>query len=659
MKLNAVSVLFLLPVLLVLSGLKGFSQCNPLTTFYAGNNGQDGIMFDITALQSVAINRFDIDAYGNTHNYEIYHRVGTHVGFQNSQAGWTLLGTAGNVGGNPRNSPTAVPINFNILMCAGDRHAFYITSTSSSGSISYTNGTGVGNVADADANIRIHEGTGKDYPFNTSYTPRIPNLTCYYSCTQSCCTPPTLISTPTSCQGSCDGTATATVGPGGVGPYSFQWNAAAANQTGQTATSLCSGTYSVTVTDATGCQATSDVIVTDGPPITVPTIYAVGPYCVSDAPVNLTASFNGGTWSGPGITNGTNGTFSPATAGVGTWTVTYALPGACGSSATRSIIVDPLTDATIFPSGPFCVSDAPVSLTAATPGGSWSGPGILNGGTGSFSPSFAGVGTHTITYTINGSCGNTDTETITVTAGADATITSAGTFCENVTPFNLTALNAGGTWSGTGIVDAATGLWDPSIAGPGTWTVTYTIPAPCGDTDDATLTVTAGADATITPAGPFCLGDPSVTLSAVDPGGIWAGVGIVNTSTGVFSPAAAGTGTWNIQYTIAGSCGQTQSTPISVSTGFDATITPVAPLCTGAPSITINAANSGGTWTGTGITNASLGTFDPTVAGVGNWIINYDIPGNCGDNDVQVITVNQGVMPQLTPFQFYANRMAR
>ena len=124
MKLNAVRVLFLLPVLLVLSGLKGFSQCNPLTTFYAGNNGQDGIMFDITALQSVAINRFDIDAYGNTHNYEIYHRVGTHVGFQNSQAGWTLLGTAGNVGGNPRNSPTAVPINFNILMCVGDRHAF-------------------------------------------------------------------------------------------------------------------------------------------------------------------------------------------------------------------------------------------------------------------------------------------------------------------------------------------------------------------------------------------------------------------------------------------------------------------------------------------------------------------------------------------------------
>jgi gliding motility-associated-like protein len=50
--------------------------------------------------------------------------------------------------------------------------------------------------------------------------------------------------------------------------------------------------------------------------------------CTSDAPFNLTPTTAGGTWSGIGITNTTNGTFSPAVAGVGTFTIYHTLP--CG-----------------------------------------------------------------------------------------------------------------------------------------------------------------------------------------------------------------------------------------------------------------------------------------------------------------------------------------
>lgn len=626
-----------------------FAQCGPLTTIYAGNNGQDGIMFDITALQSVAINRFDIDAYGNTHNYEIYHKVGTHVGFQNNAGAWTLLGTAGNVAGNPRNSPTAVPISFSVLMCPGETHAFYITSTSTSGSISYTNGTGVGNVATSDANIQIREGTGKDYPYNTSFTPRIPNLTCYYTCMQSCCEPPAVNPTATSCQGACDGSATASTPPGGVGPYSYQWSAATGNQTGATATSLCTGSYSVTVTDATGCSATSSVVVPSGPPVTVPNISAAGPFCQTDPSTTLYASVSGGTWSGNGITNPTTGTFSPSAAGPGTWTITYTLPGQCGSSTTRNITVNAPPDVSIIPTGPFCISDAPVNLSAATTGGTWGGNGITNGATGTFSPAIAGVGNWTVTYQIGGSCGNSDTEIITVTPASDATITSAGSYCENVAPFNLMALSPGGTWSGPGIIDATTGLWDPGVAGPGNWTITYTTPPPCGDTDDVVLTVTAGADATINPAGPFCLNDAPVVLTAADPGGVWAGAGITNNTTGAFSPSAAGIGTWTIVYTIPGACGQSLSTQISVSNGYNATINPVPIQCTTNPPLTLTAANSGGTWSGPGITDPLAGTFDPSVAGQGNHIINYTIPGGCGDSDVRVVTVNLGADATINP----------
>ena len=136
------------------------------------------------------------------------------------------------------------------------------TSTSTSGSVSYTNGTGTGNVFVADANIQIKEGTGKDYPFNTSYNPRVPNITCYYDCSVSCCTAPTMSMTQTSCAGACDGTATATVGAGGVAPYTYQWEDDLGNiaaSTASTGTGLNAAVWTCTVTDANGCTQESGI----------------------------------------------------------------------------------------------------------------------------------------------------------------------------------------------------------------------------------------------------------------------------------------------------------------------------------------------------------------------------------------------------------------
>jgi len=183
--------------LVIITNIISYSQCGPLTTLYAGNNGQDGIMFDIQAITSVTITQFDLDFYGNTHDIEIYYKPGTHVGFQMTPGAWTLIGTANNVAGNPRNSPTQIPIIISVDICAGDVGAFYLTSTSTlPGIISYTNGTATGNVYIADLNIQILEGTGKDYPFNASYNPRIPNITCYYNCTIDCCTPTSVTTSP-------------------------------------------------------------------------------------------------------------------------------------------------------------------------------------------------------------------------------------------------------------------------------------------------------------------------------------------------------------------------------------------------------------------------------------------------------------------------------
>lgn len=320
--------------------------------------------------------------------------------------------------------------------------------------------------------------------------------------------------------------------------------------------------YSFTITDDNGCPYTFS-----GGPFTapdVPVITPAGPFCLSDPSTNLSATFPGGTWNGTGITNTTTGTFDPATAGLGTHQIIYTAPG-CGSSDTIQVVVNDVFDATITPAGPFCASNANTFLVAADPGGTWSGPGIVNASTGEFSPSTAGAGTHTITYTIGGGCGDTQTTNIQVIADADATINPAGPFCITDPALNLTAVQTGGVWSGTGITSAANGTFNPATAGTGTHTITYTISGVCGDTQTTDIIVTDTIASTITPAGPYCLDHAAVNLTAANPGGTWSGTGITNANTGTFDPAVSGPGSFVITYTIGGNCGTTSTTTIVVN----------------------------------------------------------------------------------------------
>lgn len=86
-----------------------------------------------------------------------------------------------------------------------------------------------------------------------------------------------------------------------------------------------------------------------------------------------------------------------------------------------SIVPNSCCYADISPVGTLCITDPPVTLTAASPNsgtsctttpvtGTWSGPGVSAAGV--FTPATAGPGTHTVTFTL--SCGATVTRNITV-----------------------------------------------------------------------------------------------------------------------------------------------------------------------------------------------------------------------------------------------------
>lgn len=196
----------------------------------------------------------------------------------------------------------------------------------------------------------------------------------------------------------------------GAGYSSYLWSNTLNTQTINVTTG---GVYSVTVTNSSGCSATNSVT-TVATASANASITSTGPVCILDGAITLTAVDPGGTWSGTGITNGTTGAFDPTVAGVGSHQIIYTITGACGDADTVNIVVTSTFDATIDAAGPFCTGDIPVDLTAVDPGGSWSGVGITSSINGTFSPLIAGAGSHIITYTLSGNCGDVDTATIIV-----------------------------------------------------------------------------------------------------------------------------------------------------------------------------------------------------------------------------------------------------
>lgn len=112
---------------------------------------------------------------------------------------------------------------------------------------------------------------------------------------------------------------------------------------------------------------------------------------------------------------------------------------ASGTGSVRAINMsscNPMTliccDASFCQVGPFCSSDAAVTLTPSQSGGTWTGPGV-NASTGVFTPATAGPGNHVITYTL--ACGS-ESHTIVVNACASLTV------CQNT---NGTLTVSGGT----------------------------------------------------------------------------------------------------------------------------------------------------------------------------------------------------------------------
>jgi trimeric autotransporter adhesin len=139
--------------------VSGGAGNDSLTTTFIGGNGSSGNMFDITAVNTVTITGLAGALNTGTGTVEIWYRVGTHVGFTTSNAGWTQIGTA-SVTSTGATVATYVPIPMSITIPAGQTYAFYFTSTAG---VAYTNGTAIGNTLAQNSEMVVKEGHGGSY----------------------------------------------------------------------------------------------------------------------------------------------------------------------------------------------------------------------------------------------------------------------------------------------------------------------------------------------------------------------------------------------------------------------------------------------------------------------------------------------------------------
>ncbi len=298
------------------------------------------------------------------------------------------------------------------------------------------------------------------------------------------------------------------------------------------------GTYTVTVRIKNECSestATTTFYVPFTPsPVT---LSANGNQntCIDAAAFNLSADSTGGTWSGNGITNASNGTFNPAIAGVGTHTITYTYqPRDCPAEVTIDITVNDLPTVDAGSNQQLCINDGILTLTGHSPvGGVWSGTGV-DGNTGTFDPTVSGAGVFPVTYTfIDGNgCENSDVKNVRVFDLPALNLGGNRTECNSSDDVALTASPSGGTWTGTGITDP-TGIFNANTAGGvGTYTAyyTYTDGNSCTNVDSITIdvinptAVSAGNDTLL------CVtGDPVPLTVGTPAGGVWLGAGVVNT----------------------------------------------------------------------------------------------------------------------------------
>ncbi len=408
----------------------------------------------------------------------------------------------------------------------------------------------------------------------------------------------------------------------GTGGVSFSWSPASGLSCttcpNPIASPSATTTYTLTVTDASGCTGTSSVTVTVLPP-PVASAGSNTSICTGGSTV---LNGSGGTsyvWSpGTGLSSTTvsNPTASPTA--TTTYTVTVS-NGACTNTSSVTITVNALPVASA--GSPASICNGNNTQLSGSGGGTyaWTPSASLNSGTIS-NPVASPTSTTTYTLVVTDANGCSASSTVTVTVNSASATASASN--NNICQGDTTQLSStgGGSYSWSPATSLSTTTVSNPLAFPTvttTYTVTVTAANGCTATATTTVVINIPPNATAGPDTAFCAGG-NVQLNAT--GGTsynWSpATGLSSTTIG--NPVASPTSTTTYTVVITtGVCSVTDLITVTVNQNPIATAGSPVSICSNGPGTQL--AGGGGTtynWspsTGLSSTTISNPIANPTA----------------------------------------------
>lgn len=244
------------------------------------------------------------------------------------------------------------------------------------------------------------------------------------------------------------------------------------------------GSYSLTVTAANGCSASTQVQVSQD--ANTPNVSASGGTLNCNQPTlilqgNSTTTGVSYAWTGP---NGFSSTDpNPVVSSQGTYTLTVTAPNGCSASAPAVVMLDnALPDVSATGSTLTCTTGSTaISGNSTTPGVTyaWTGPG---GFTSTLpNPTVSQAGTYVLTVTSANGCTNSANAIVQTDAGVPDVSATGGTLDCNVSSIQLmsNSATAGVTYAWTGPGGFVSAETDPVVSLSGNYTLVVTAQNNC------------------------------------------------------------------------------------------------------------------------------------------------------------------------------------
>ena len=394
-------------------------------------------------------------------------------------------------------------------------------------------------------------------------------------------------------------------------------------------TGVSGGTVNISYSTGCGTDAVQTVTVSNGPTA------ITGAYrniCLATT-VTLSDGVSGGTWSSSNTSRATVNASTGVVLGIssGSSTITYTQSGCTALYAMT--VSAPQTPLGIPSSGVQVCNGGTLTISDAIPMGNWStnNPAIA---TVSVIPTSSGPAMAYITglsqgaFVLTYSCGSTGSiRTVSVTNGATSPI--AGTTHVLCTGNTMTLSTSGsvfnGLWSSSSTAVATIGSANAAVAGVAQGTTNLSYGNVCG----SVLWTTSVATAPVAIAGSavVCPGTTS-TLSNSSLYGTWTSdnplIAAVGSTDGVVTGVS--NGTTDITYSTG--CGTDVAITATVTTGASATLSGATALCEAATT-TLSSSVSGGIWTSSNSSVATVGSASGVVTGTGGGSVTISYTAGC------------------------------